>query len=126
MKLFYFHVLYLTVLLLSFPLTFKLENLDCICKLSFKNISSICLPFLKYLILQAIYFGPDEYRKPFDILVLSCISQLHIFSFLSFILMFVFSILQSFDCKYLQLFPRTRRSMTSMQFLPVLVIRYAK
>jgi hypothetical protein len=43
------------------------------------------LPFLKYFILQAIYFGPDEYRKPFDILVRSfAYPKLRISRFLSF------------------------------------------
>jgi hypothetical protein len=42
-------------------------------------------PFLKYFILQAIYFGPDEYRKLFDILVRSFVySKLRISHFLSF------------------------------------------
>ena len=42
-------------------------------------------PFLKYFILQAIYFGPDEYRKSFDILVRSFVyPKLRISHFLSF------------------------------------------
>ena len=43
-----------------------------------------------------------------------------------FILMFVFSILYSKSCKYLQLFSAHSASMTSMQLLPVVIIQYAK
>ena len=67
-----------------FRLSFKLKNLFLVCLLPCK-ISLWFLPFLKYFILQAIYFGPDEYRKPFDILVRSfAYPKLRISRFLSF------------------------------------------
>jgi hypothetical protein len=85
------------------------------------------LPFLKYFILQAIYFGPDEYRKHsifwFEVLLIQNFAFLVSYHF---ILMFVFSILYSKSCKYLQLFSAHSASMTSMQLLPVVIIQYAK
>ena len=43
-----------------------------------------------------------------------------------FILMFLFSILYSYNRKYLKLFSAHSASMTSMQLLPVVIIQYAK
>ena len=127
-KVIYFHVLYFNVLLISECFPFILQTQEFISGLfiALQNISNL-LPFLKYLILQAIYFGPDEYRKPsiFWLEVLLIQNFAFLVSY-HFILMFVFSILYSRSCKYLQLFSAHSASMTSMQLLPVVIIQYAK
>ena len=81
----YFHVLCFNVLPISeyFPFIFQVREFSSYRFIVLQNISISRLPFLKYFILQAIYFCPDEYRKPFDILVRSfAYPKLRIFSFL--------------------------------------------
>lgn len=109
-----------------FRLSFKLKNLFLVCLLPCKislifYLSSNILSFRQYILAPTNIVNPSIFW--FEVLFIQNFAFLISYHF---ILMFVFSILYSKSCKYLQLFSAHSASMTSMQLLPVVIIQYAK
>lgn len=109
-----------------FRLSFKLKNLFLVCLLPCKislifYLSSNILSFRQYILAPTNIVNHSIFW--FEVLLIQNFAFLVSYHF---ILMFVFSILYSKSCKYLQLFSAHSASMTSMQLLPVVIIQYAK
>ena len=110
-----------------FRLSFKLKNLFLVgllsCKISLVifHLSSNILSFRQYILAPTNIVNSSIFW--FEVLFIQNFAFLISYHF---ILMFVFSILYSKSCKYLQLFSAHSASMTSMQLLPVVIIQYAK
>ena len=107
-------------------LSFKLKNLFLVnllsCKISLWLFpSSNILSFRQYILAPTNIVNSSIFW--FEVLFIQNFAFLISYHF---ILMFVFSILYSKSCKYLQLFSAHSASMTSMQLLPVVIIQYAK
>jgi hypothetical protein len=128
-KVIYFHVLCFNVLLISECFPFILQTQEFISGwfIVLQNISvtfflsSNILSFRQYILAPTNIVNPSIFW--FEVLFIQNFAFLISYHF---ILMFVFSILYSKSCKYLQLFSAHSASMTSMQLLPVVIIQYAK
>ena len=128
-KVIYFHVLYFNVLLISKCFPFILQTQEFISGwfIVLQNISvtfflsSNILSFRQYILAPTNIVNSSIFW--FEVLFIQNFAFLISYHF---ILMFVFSILYSKSCKYLQLFSAHSASMTSMQLLPVVIIQYAK
>ncbi len=110
-----------------FRLSFKFKNLFLVgllsCKISLWPVypSSNILSFRQYILAPTNIVNHSIFW--FEVLFIQNFAFL--FSY-HFILMFLFSILYSYNRKYLQLFSAHSASMTSKQLLPVVIIQYAK
>jgi hypothetical protein len=128
-KVIYFHVLCFNVLLISECFPFILQTQEFISGLfiALQNISMVLylssniLSFRQYILAPTNIVNHSIFW--FEVLLIQNFAFLVSYHF---ILMFVFSILYSKSCKYLQLFSAHSASMTSMQLLPVVIIQYAK
>lgn len=110
-----------------FRLSFKPKNLFLVCFIALQNISIIFYLSSNILSFRQYILAPTNIvnHSIFWLEVLLIQNFAFLISY-HFILMFVFSILYSKSCKYLQLFSAHSASMTSMQLLPVVIIQYAK
>jgi len=122
-----YYVSMFCLFLIIFRLSFKPKNLFLVgllpCKISLVifHLSSNILSFRQYILAPTNIVNHSIFWL--EVLLIQNFAFLISYHF---ILMFVFSILYSKSCKYLQLFSAHSASMTSMQLLPVVIIQYAK